>query len=139
MECFKWGLMGQPIRNMKDSGAKGHLICVGLLAQEVSVEMDFNMWPRDCFCGVLVKNVAAFCHCLKRLPEAKIKRFILIALIKEVSKKPNRVFVSWLSLMKSILNKHSKLRKEKHKIYGLNIKGTPGREMELSPVFKELN
>ncbi|KRY66817.1 hypothetical protein T11_13570 [Trichinella zimbabwensis] len=29
------------------------------------------MWPRDCFCGILVKNVATFCPCLKSLPEAK--------------------------------------------------------------------
>jgi hypothetical protein len=55
--------------------------------------------------------MAAFCQCLKRLP--KVKRFILIASTKEVSKEPNRDFVLWLSLMKSIMNKHSKLRKEK--------------------------
>ena len=48
------------------------------------------------------------------LPETKVKRFILIALTKEVSKKPSRDFVLWLSLMKSILNKRSKLRKEKY-------------------------
>jgi hypothetical protein len=41
--------------------------------QEVSVENNFSMWPRDCFCGVLVMNVAAFCSCLKSLPEAKVK------------------------------------------------------------------
>jgi hypothetical protein len=40
--------------------------------------------------------------------------------------------------MKSILNKHSKLRKEKYKIYGLSIKGVLGNEMELNPVFKEI-
>ena len=45
------------------------------------------------FCGILVKNVAAFCPCLKSLPEAKVKRFVLIALTKEVSKKLNRGFV----------------------------------------------
>jgi hypothetical protein len=37
--------------------------------------------------------------------------------------------------MKNILNKHNKLRKKKYKIYGSSIKGTPGREMELNPVF----
>jgi hypothetical protein len=74
------------------------------------------MWLRDCFCGIFVKNVGTFCNCLKNLPEAKVKRFILIALTKEVSKKSSRDFVLWLSLMKSILNKHSKLRKEKCKI-----------------------
>ena len=29
------------------------------LAQEVSVK-NFIMWPRDCFCLILVKNLAAF-------------------------------------------------------------------------------
>jgi hypothetical protein len=40
--------------------------------------------------------------------------------------------------MKSILNKHNKLRKEKYKIYGLGIKGVPGSETELNPTFKEI-
>ena len=57
----------------------------GGLAQEVSEMKTFSMWPRDCSCDILVKNVAAFCHCPKCLPEAKVKRFRLIAL-KEVSK-----------------------------------------------------
>ena len=118
--------MDHPGRNIKDSGAED----VGLMAQEVSVEKNFNMWLRNCFCDVLVKNMAAFCHCLKRLTKAKVKRFILITSAKEVSKKPNKDFVLWLSLMKRILNKHSKMRKEKYKIYSLNIKGTPGSEME---------
>jgi hypothetical protein len=48
-------------------------------------EKNFIMWPRDCSCGSLVKNVAAFCHCPKNLPEAKVKRLRLIALTKEVS------------------------------------------------------
>ena len=76
-----------------------------------------------------------FWPCLKSLPEAKVKIFMLIALIMEVSKRPNRDFVLWLSLMKSIWNKHSKLRKEKYKIYGSSIKGAPGGEMKLNPVF----
>ena len=62
----------------------------------------------------------------------------LIALTKEVSKEPSRDFVLWLSLMKRSLNKHSKLRKEKYKIYGLSIKGVPGSEMEQIPVFQEI-
>jgi hypothetical protein len=33
------------------------------------------------------------------------------------------------------LNKHSKLRKAKYKIYGSSIKGIPGSEMEQNPVF----
>jgi hypothetical protein len=58
---------------------------------------------------MLVKNVASF---LKSLPEAKVKRLRLIALTKEVSETLIIHLVLWLSLM-SILNKHSKLRKEK--------------------------
>jgi hypothetical protein len=37
--------------------------------------------------------------------------------------------------MKRSLKRHSKLRKEKYKIYGLSIKGVPGSEMEQNPVF----
>jgi hypothetical protein len=85
-----------------------------------------------------VKNVAAFCPCLKNMAEAKVKRFILITLPKEISKKSSRDFVLWLNLMKSILNKHSKLRKKKYKIYSSIIKGVPGSEMELIPVFKDI-
>ena len=85
------------------------------LAQEVSEEKNFSMCHRDCFCGILVKNVAVLCSCLKSIPEAKVERFVIIALIKEVSKKPSREFVLWLSIMKNILDKHSKLRKEKYK------------------------
>jgi hypothetical protein len=68
--------------------------------------------------------VATFCPYLKSLPEAKVKRLRLIALTKEVSKKTNRGFILWLSLMKRSLNKHSKVKKENYKIYGLSIKGS---------------
>jgi len=44
-------------------------------------------------------------------------------------------FDLWLYLIKSILNKCSKPRKEKYKMYGPSIKGKPGRELELNPVF----
>ena len=132
MECFKWGLMSYPSRNLKD-------FVVDLnptWPQLGSVEKNISMWHRDCFCGILVKNVAAFCPCLKSLPEAKIKRFILIALTK-VSKQPGVKSVVWLlklRLMKNILMKRSKLRKEKYKIYGLSIKGAVGSRMELDPM-----
>jgi hypothetical protein len=43
----------------------------------------------------------------------KVKRFILISLKKEVSKKPNRDFALKFNLMNNILNKHSKLRKKR--------------------------
>jgi hypothetical protein len=93
------------------------------------------MWHKDCFCGILVKNVATFCPCLKSLPETKVKRLRLITLTKKVSKKPRRDFILWLSLMKISLNKHSKLSKEKYKIYGSSIKRVPRSEMEQNPVF----
>jgi hypothetical protein len=68
---------------MEDFVAESDLNCSDL-AQEVSLEKNFSMWPRDYFCDILVKNVT-FCPCLKSLPEANIKRFILILLMKEVS------------------------------------------------------
>ena len=73
-------------------------------------------------CDILDKNVATFRPCLKNLLKDKVKRLKLIALTKEVSEMPILDFVLWLSLMKNILNKNSKLRKEKYKIYGLNFK-----------------
>ena len=54
--------MGHPSRNMEVSGVEGNLNCVGLMAQEVSME-NICMCPRDCFCDSLVKNRAVFCHC----------------------------------------------------------------------------
>jgi hypothetical protein len=134
MECFKWGLMGHPTRNMEDFVAGSNLNCVDL-AQKISKEKNFRIWHKDCFHSILVKNVATFCPCLESLPEAKVKRLKLNKLTKEVSKQPSRDFVLWLSLMKRSLIKHSKLRKEKYKIYGLSIKGVPGSEMEQNPVF----
>jgi hypothetical protein len=63
---------------------------------------NFRLWPRDSFfCSILVKNVAIFCSCLKRLPEAKMKRLRLIALTKDVSEMTIIDFVLWLSLMKN--------------------------------------
>ena len=64
VECFKWGLMGHPSRNMEDFVAGSDLNCVDL-AQKISKEKNFRMWHKDCFCGILVKNVATFCPCLK--------------------------------------------------------------------------
>jgi hypothetical protein len=107
VECFKWGLMGHPSRNMEGFVAGSNLNCVDL-AQQISKLKNFRMQHKDCFCGILVKNVTTFFPCLKSLPEAKVKRLRLIVLTKEVSKKPNREFVLWLGLMKRSLNKHSK-------------------------------
>jgi hypothetical protein len=79
MECFKWGLMGHPRGNMKDFIAGSNLNGVDL-DQDISKEKNFRMWYKDCFYGILVKNVGTFCPCLKSLPEAKVKRLRLIAL-----------------------------------------------------------
>jgi hypothetical protein len=78
------------------------------------------MWLRDCFYDILVKNVD-FSHCPESLPEAKVERFRLIALTREVSNKPGMNSVTWLlkfTFMKSLLVKMSKLQKQKYKTYG---------------------
>ena len=114
MKCFKRSVMGYPSQNMKDCcyWEWFELCRPGPI---LSVK-NFNMWPRDRFCDILVKNMAAFCPCLKSRPEAKVKNLRSIEFTKEISKEPSRDFVLWFSLMKSILNKWSKLRKEKNKI-----------------------
>ena len=47
------------------------------------------MLPREHSSDILVKKVAAFCPCLKSLPEAKMKSFGLIPLAEEISKQPS--------------------------------------------------
>jgi hypothetical protein len=42
VECFKWGLIGHPRRNMEDFVAGSNLNCVDL-AQEISKEKNFRM------------------------------------------------------------------------------------------------
>jgi hypothetical protein len=58
VECFKWGLVGHPSRNMEEFVTESDLNCMDL-AQKVSMQ-NFNMCPRDCFCVILMKNVATF-------------------------------------------------------------------------------
>ena len=96
MECFKWGLMNYPSMNMNNFISESDLY-FGNLVQDISVE-SVSMWPRDCFCIILVKSVAAFCLCLTSLPEAKVKKFRLTVLTKEVSETPVIHFLLWLSL-----------------------------------------
>ena len=62
---------------MEVSVVEGRLVC-GNLNDEVS-EKDFGMWPRDCTCDTLLKNMSDFCSCPKHLPEVKVKRFRLLA------------------------------------------------------------
>jgi hypothetical protein len=68
---------------------------VGSLAQEISEKKNFSMVPKGHFGDILMMNVAAFCPCPKSLPEAKVKRFRLIALAKEISKQPSIDPVLW--------------------------------------------
>jgi len=77
--------MGYLSRNAEDFVTESNLNC-SIPAHNCSEKKD--VWPRDCFCCILGKNVAAFCHCPKSVPEVKVKRFRLIALKKEVSKQP---------------------------------------------------
>lgn len=92
-------------RSMEDRGAEGDLKC-GSLAQEVSEERNVSMLPRNHSCDVLAKTVATLCPCLKSLPE--VRTFRLVALTKEISKKPG-LDVLWLTLMNAIWIEHSKI------------------------------
>jgi hypothetical protein len=62
---------------------------------------------------------------LKSIPLAKVKRHKLIALTKEVSKKPSIDFVLWFNPMKSLFIHHSKhmLNKEQSKCMVQIIRG----------------
>ena len=51
-------VMGCPTKNMEEIGVEDNFNCRSLVL-EVSEE-NFNMWPRDYSCDILVKNVAAF-------------------------------------------------------------------------------
>jgi hypothetical protein len=68
-----------------------------------------------------MKNVAAICLYLESIHEVKVKRFILIALKKEVSKEPSKDFDLWIKLIKSALNKYSKLRERKIYKYMIGV------------------
>jgi hypothetical protein len=92
---------------MEDFVAENYLNCA-YFTQVISVG-SFSMWPGDSMYGILVNNMASFYPCLKSLPEAKVKRLRLIELTKEVSETCVIDCVLWLNLMKSILNKCSKL------------------------------
>ena len=65
-------------RNMEDFVAKGDMN-YDRLALKISEEKNFNMWLKDCFYDILVKNKASFCPCLKSLPEAKVRGFIFLS------------------------------------------------------------
>ena len=66
------------------------------LAQAVLEEENINMCPRGHSCGILVKNMAAFCPCLKSLSELQVKRFGLVPLAEEIFKQSSVVSILWL-------------------------------------------
>ena len=75
------------------------------------------MLPREHTCEILVKNVAAFCFCPKRLPKVKVKRFRLITLPKEILKQPSIDFI--------VLPFPPKKKKKNNKMYRLRRIGVP--------------
>jgi hypothetical protein len=125
VECFKWGLMDHLSRNTEDMVLKVISI-VGGPAQEVSEEENISIWPRDSFCGILVKSVAAFCPSLKSLPEAKsnVKIIRLITWTKELSKKVQHRLGSVVHSYKEHFDEaqDSKLRKKNTKCM-VQVKG----------------
>ena len=44
-------------------------------------------------CGVLTRNISAFCPCSKNLPEAKLKSFGLMVLAEEISRQSRTDYV----------------------------------------------
>ena len=99
------------------------------------------MLPREHSSDILVKKVAAFCSCLKSLPEATVKSFILIPQTEEISEQPGIDFIVWflaVTLMKIIM-KRSRISMANSKIKILKRKGAPGSGTELNPVFKKID
>ena len=85
-----------------------------------------------------MKNVAAFCLCLKSLLEANVKRYTLSALRKKSQKNLRRDFLLCSSLLKNILIKCSKFQKEKYKVCGSINKGALRSRKELNCMFHEI-
>ena len=83
-------------------------------------------------CDILVKKVAAFCHCPRSLSETKVKRFGLIPLAEEISKQPSLDSALWSLELMIIMIYNEKEQLEQRK-------GTPGSGKELSPVLKVIN
>jgi len=131
---IKHCLTGCTSSHTEDSGAESDLNG-GDLAQEDSEQKNLSMLPRDHSCDIYVKNVVGFCPCLRSRPEAKMMRFRVIALAKEISKQPSIDSIPWFTLMKSVLIKWSKLSKlqvELCKMYSSRIKVAPESGMELN-------
>ena len=109
--------MGYLSKNMKDFIAKNDLNGADL-AQDSSVWKNFNMGSSNCFCVILLDEFGCFLLLFKE-SKNRLKKYILIAFTEEFSENSRMNFVLWLSLMKSILNKHSKLKIDIFKIYSL--------------------
>jgi hypothetical protein len=126
-EYFKLHLMGPSSRSMEDSNVEGDLNC-GDLAQMGSEE-DINMWPRDHARDILVKNVAAFCHHSKYMPEAKLKNYGITALTEDTPIQSNIDHAAQLLLasLTQIYNERAQADQ------GKNTKCTAGREKKHSP------
>jgi hypothetical protein len=84
-------------------------------AQEVSKEKNFRMLARNPSCDILIKNLAAFCPCLKSHLEAMGERFRFNCIGKQNLKIA-------FALMKIILMKLIKLRKGKYKMCTSRVK-----------------
>ena len=97
------------------------------------------MWARDCSCGVLTTNMAAFCPCPKSLSKAKVRRVLDKFHWQRISKQPSSDSVVWLLVftLTKIYNEMIKLRKRENIQIGENrrIRTWKG----LNSVFKKIN
>lgn len=88
---------------------RSNLNCADM-ARDVSEEKTISKWPRDCFCDVLAKNIAAFCPCPKHLHEITLKSLQLRRLA-EISREPCFDCVLWLlvtTVMQIYIEKYKK-------------------------------
>jgi hypothetical protein len=53
--------MDHSSRNIEDFVAGSNLNVNTDSKRLISKEKNFRMWHKDCFCGILVKNLATFC------------------------------------------------------------------------------
>jgi hypothetical protein len=91
MEHFRLGnhwnaLAGLNEMSMEKSGVEGDLNCGGP-SQDVSEENDLSLWSGNCSYVIFTKKCVLL-PLSKTLPEAKVKRFGLMALAEEISKQP---------------------------------------------------
>ena len=83
-----------------------------------------------------MKNVTIFCPCQKCLPEAKVKKFQLVAFTKEVSENHSIDFVLYI-LIKVVLLSVTNLVKIIQN-YSSSNKTVRGSTMELIAMFMEI-